>query len=266
MSSAPRWGWEGVFTHFGWLDAWVIAGGSWVGLVRSYLFQHRLRHRHRRCTPTPQQQTSPHPSPPNRTIQPHPHPPPPPKALLYNARDGLLQRSIAGGKSKAEVAAIAREGYPEDTPENRRLGWQRMCLLVLYFSPSGAAVRVCVGVYVRVLGVGRGEGIRCFGGSFLQPAGRVCGCLAASCECCVPSLNTTSHHAFYPPISLLPPPDLLTPQESFAAISNRLLVGPVVQTLVYSKVPRSVCNWVDAICDDWRFDKVIPCHMEAPVK
>lgn len=30
--------------------------------------------------------------------------------------------------------------------------------------------------------------------------------------------------------------DLLTPQESFAAISNRLLVGPVVQTLVYSKV------------------------------
>ncbi|KAI8465795.1 MAG: hypothetical protein J3K34DRAFT_525046 [Monoraphidium minutum] len=118
-----------------------------------------------------------------------------PRALLYNARDGLLQRSIAGGKSREEVAAIARTGYPEDTVENRRLGWQRMCLLVLYFNPS----------------------------------------------------------------------DLLTPQASFDAISNRLLVGPVVQTLVYSKVPRSVCDWVDRICE-WRFDKVIPCHMVAPVK
>ncbi|GBF99275.1 hypothetical protein Rsub_12035 [Raphidocelis subcapitata] len=118
------------------------------------------------------------------------------KALLYNARDGLLQRSIAGGKSREEVAAIAKEGYPEDTPENRRLGWQRMCLLVLYFSPS----------------------------------------------------------------------DLLTPQASFAAISNRLLVGPVVQTLVYSKVPRAVCDWVDDICASWRFERVIPCHMAAPVK
>ncbi|KIY94436.1 hypothetical protein MNEG_13525 [Monoraphidium neglectum] len=118
------------------------------------------------------------------------------RALLYNAQDGLLQRAIAGGKTRAEVAAIAKDGYPEDTLENRRLGWQRMCLLVLYFNPS----------------------------------------------------------------------DLLTPQESFEAISNRLLVGPVVQTLVYSKVPRTVCDWVDSICDSWQFNKVIPCHMAAPVR
>lgn len=64
----------------------------------------------------------------------------PPQALLYNARDGLLQRSIAGGKSRDEVAAIAKAGPVEDTLENRRLGWQRMCLLVLYFQPSGAWV------------------------------------------------------------------------------------------------------------------------------
>jgi hypothetical protein len=39
--------------------------------------------------------------------------PPARQALLFNARDGLLQRSIAGGKSRAEVAAIARDGVPE---------------------------------------------------------------------------------------------------------------------------------------------------------
>ncbi len=38
------------------------------------------------------------------------------------------------------------------------------------------------------------------------------------------------------------PGDLLTPQESFAAISGRLFVGPVVETLVYSKIPKSVSS------------------------
>ena len=76
-----------------------------------------------------------------------------PRALLYNARDGLLQRAIAGGKSREEVAAIARQGPVEDTPENRRLGWQRMCLLVLYFSPSGALDRAAIGFRVRCCSV-----------------------------------------------------------------------------------------------------------------
>jgi hypothetical protein len=36
------------------------------------------------------------------------------------------------------------------------------------------------------------------------------------------------------------PSDLLTPDASFEAISDRLIVGPVVETLVYSKVKVSV--------------------------
>ena len=36
------------------------------------------------------------------------------------------------------------------------------------------------------------------------------------------------------------PSNLLTPEQSFAAISSRLMVGPVVETLVYSKVPKAV--------------------------
>ena len=60
--------------------------------------------------------------------------------------------------------------------------------------------------------------------------------------------------------------DLLTPEASFDAISQRLLVGPVVRTLVYNKIPNTVCDWVDAMCRDWRFERIIPAHFNAPVK
>lgn len=36
------------------------------------------------------------------------------------------------------------------------------------------------------------------------------------------------------------PSNLLRPDESFAAISNRLMVAPVVESLVYSRLPRTV--------------------------
>lgn len=53
------------------------------------------------------------------------------------AKDGFLSRFVAGGRSRQEVAAVARDGPVEDNEENRRLSWQRMSLLVLYFGPSG---------------------------------------------------------------------------------------------------------------------------------
>lgn len=60
--------------------------------------------------------------------------------------------------------------------------------------------------------------------------------------------------------------DLLTPQASFAAVSGRLLVGPVVRTLVYDKIPNTVADWVDSICTDWPFTQIIPAHFSAPVR
>eukprot|EP00878_Enallax_costatus_P027653 GHUV01029795.1.p1 GENE.GHUV01029795.1~~GHUV01029795.1.p1 ORF type:complete len:181 (+),score=43.57 GHUV01029795.1:741-1283(+) len=62
------------------------------------------------------------------------------------------------------------------------------------------------------------------------------------------------------------PSDLLTPQDSFEAISERLIVGPVVRTLVYDKIPNTVCDWVDSMCRDWNFQRIIPAHFSAPVK
>jgi hypothetical protein len=57
----------------------------------------------------------------------------------------LTKHPLADRYNCRQVAAIAKDGYPEDTLENRRLGWQRMCLLVLYFNPSGG----CCGSVLR---------------------------------------------------------------------------------------------------------------------
>jgi hypothetical protein len=59
------------------------------------------------------------------------------QSLLVLAKDGFLARYLAGGRSREEIKAVARDGPAEDTPESLRRGWQRMSLLVLYFNPSG---------------------------------------------------------------------------------------------------------------------------------
>mmetsp|Transcript_11526 Transcript_11526/g.31413 ORF Transcript_11526/g.31413 Transcript_11526/m.31413 type:complete len:502 (+) Transcript_11526:120-1625(+) len=116
-------------------------------------------------------------------------------ALLEIARDGLLNRSIAGDRTPEEVKQIAKPQPAPDTLESRIRGWKRMALLVLYFGPS----------------------------------------------------------------------NLLEPEASFAAVANRLIVGPVVETLVFSKVPATTRRWVDSICNNWDFNKVIPCHFDGPI-
>ncbi|MEW5300581.1 MAG: hypothetical protein WDW36_003500 [Sanguina aurantia] len=62
------------------------------------------------------------------------------------------------------------------------------------------------------------------------------------------------------------PSNLLRPEESFAAVSNRLMVAPVVESLVYSRLPRTVTTWVDEIVAEWDFQQIIPCHFDAPIK
>lgn len=62
------------------------------------------------------------------------------------------------------------------------------------------------------------------------------------------------------------PFDLFRPDASFSAISNRLMVAPVVETLVYSKTPISIREWVDSIIRDWKFTTIIPAHFAAPVR
>ncbi|XP_068336924.1 uncharacterized protein [Pyrus communis] len=66
-------------------------------------------------------------------------------------------------------------------------------------------------------------------------------------------------------ILFLGPSNLLEPNASFAQMSQKLIVSPIVKTLVFSKVPEKVRDWVDGIARDWRFRRIIPAHFAAPI-
>nr|XP_027187364.1 uncharacterized protein LOC101501957 isoform X1 [Cicer arietinum] len=66
-------------------------------------------------------------------------------------------------------------------------------------------------------------------------------------------------------ILFLGPSNLLEPNASFEQMSEKLIVSPIVKTLVFSKVPEKVRDWVDSISRDWRFRRIIPAHFAAPI-
>ncbi|GAB2299280.1 hypothetical protein Dimus_033351 [Dionaea muscipula] len=67
-------------------------------------------------------------------------------------------------------------------------------------------------------------------------------------------------------ILFLGPSNLLEPNSSFSQMSQKLIVSPIVKTLVFSKVPEKVRDWTDRIVRDWRFNKIIPAHFAAPIR
>ncbi|XP_037422054.1 uncharacterized protein LOC119286714 [Triticum dicoccoides] len=66
-------------------------------------------------------------------------------------------------------------------------------------------------------------------------------------------------------ILFLGPSNLLEPNASFAQMSQKLIVSPIVKTLVFSKVPEKVRDWVDRIAADWPLRRIIPAHFAAPI-
>ncbi|KAK4279420.1 hypothetical protein QN277_011205 [Acacia crassicarpa] len=66
-------------------------------------------------------------------------------------------------------------------------------------------------------------------------------------------------------ILFLGPSNLLEPNASFEQMSQKLIVSPIVKTLVFSKVPEKVRDWVYSISRDWRFKRIIPAHFAAPI-
>ena len=61
------------------------------------------------------------------------------------------------------------------------------------------------------------------------------------------------------------PSNLLGPEMSWVGIVNRLIVAPVVSTLVYENVPDDVADWARRI-GRWKFDTIVPAHFDAPIK
>ncbi|XP_047959900.1 uncharacterized protein LOC125205130 [Salvia hispanica] len=66
-------------------------------------------------------------------------------------------------------------------------------------------------------------------------------------------------------ILFLGPSNLLEPNASFSQMSQKLIVSPIVKTLVFSKVPEKVRDWIDRISRDWRFKRIIPAHFAGPI-
>ncbi|CAI7906891.1 unnamed protein product [Closterium sp. NIES-54] len=61
------------------------------------------------------------------------------------------------------------------------------------------------------------------------------------------------------------PGNLLEPEESFERICGKLVVSPVVKTLVFDKVPAQALAWINSITSDWAFTRIIPCHFSSPI-
>lgn len=122
----------------------------------------------------------------------------------------------------------ARENVSEpmqDTPANRRKGWQRISLFALFFRPTALDVFT-----LRELWQNRNKAV------------------------------DRSKPAYF---GLLPWQWKDTWQQSFQALrgNGRPFVAPILQTLIFDPRPQDVLTWVD-IVTRWRFQQIIPCHFD----
>ncbi|BDA42088.1 hypothetical protein COCOBI_02-8900 [Coccomyxa sp. Obi] len=62
------------------------------------------------------------------------------------------------------------------------------------------------------------------------------------------------------------PYNLLQPAASFAAVSGKLLVSPVLKKLVFLNSRDETRRWVEDITNSWEFRRIIPAHFAAPVQ
>ncbi|MEM6449092.1 MAG: DUF4336 domain-containing protein [Cyanobacteria bacterium P01_D01_bin.105] len=125
----------------------------------------------------------------------------------------------------------ARENSAEaitDTPENRLKGWARISLFAFYFQPSTLDVSTL--------------------GRVIREAWNS------------PDKSKKNYFGLYPfrwEVNW---------QQSFETLrkDGRLMVAPILQTLIFNRGPKQVLDWVDKIAQ-WDFNQVIPCHFSAPV-
>ncbi|MEL7406786.1 MAG: DUF4336 domain-containing protein [Cyanobacteria bacterium J06558_2] len=125
----------------------------------------------------------------------------------------------------------ARENAQEpmlDTPENRLKGWQRICLFAMYFRSSVLEV----------------PSLR----NTLIDAWRS------------PNKSATAYLGLYPFLWQS------NWQDAFDKLSGRgrLLVAPILQTLILNRAPQKTLQWVEQVAQ-WDFKQIIPCHFTAPI-
>jgi hypothetical protein len=115
-----------------------------------------------------------------------------------------------------------------DTPANRRKGWQRIALFTLFFRPSVLSVvslkRTIANAFHAV---------------------------------------DRSKKAYFGLFPFQWEDDWL---RSFDALrgNGRLLVAPILQTLILNRAPQETLDWADTVAQ-WSFQQIIPCHFDAPI-
>ena len=163
-------------------------------------------------------------------------------ALLHQASKTLLVTDSVVSIPAEPPAIVQLDSYPllfhakesaddapADTAENRRKGWQRIALFAFYFRPD----------------------------ALKEPRwGRV-----------FQQRQTASDRSKRAYFGLYPFDWEPTWQESFERLSanGRLLVAPVLQSLIFNRGSKAVLAWADAVAD-LPFEYVIPCHLDAPIK
>jgi hypothetical protein len=115
-----------------------------------------------------------------------------------------------------------------DTAANRRKGWQRISLFTFYFQPSALQV------------LGWGETVQ----------------MALN----APDRSKKAYFGLFP---FRWKPGW---EESFDALrgDGRLLVAPILQTLILNRSPQETIEWVDKVAS-WDFQRIIACHFDAPI-
>ena len=118
----------------------------------------------------------------------------------------------------------------EDNQANRRKGWQRISLFAFYFRPSA----------VELINLGQA-----FRDALKAP--------------------DRSKKAFF---GLFPFKWKDNWKQSFDALrgDGRLFVAPILQTLILNQAPRTTIEWADRVASWWYFERIIPCHFDAPIE
>ncbi|MBT9317156.1 DUF4336 domain-containing protein [Leptothoe spongobia] len=163
-------------------------------------------------------------------------------ALLHRASKTLLVTDSVVSIPAEPPAIVQLDSYPllfhakesaddapADTAENRRKGWQRIALFAFYFRPD----------------------------SLKEPRwGRV-----------FQQRKTASDRSKRAYFGLYPFDWAPNWQQSFDRLSSngRLVVAPVLQSLIFNRGSQAVLNWADQVAA-LPFESVIPCHLDAPIR
>jgi hypothetical protein len=115
-----------------------------------------------------------------------------------------------------------------DTSENRRKGWQRICLFALYFRSSVLEVPKWLEVFANAS-----------------------------------KASDRSRKGYF---GLFPFKWKNNWQQCFESLrgNGRLFVAPILQTLILNRAPKETIKWADKIAT-WNFERIIPCHFDSPI-